>query len=78
MSPLDAPVRRGRWVICFHEQDSSRTPLAIAWLYGAIQIVQIKSGFLRALIQISLTQDVIKRRCVIQRTTRWEVYHGCI
>lgn len=62
MSPLDASVRRGRWVICFHDQDSSRTPLVIAWLFGAMQIVQIKSGFLRALTQISVAQDVIKRR----------------
>jgi hypothetical protein len=29
MSPSEAPVRRGRWLICFYDQDSSRSPLTV-------------------------------------------------
>jgi hypothetical protein len=57
MSPLDAPVRRGRWVIWFHDEDSNRNPLVVAWLLGAMQVVPEQIQILRALIRFSLTRE---------------------
>jgi hypothetical protein len=49
--------------------------LIVAWFPGTMQVVQLKS--LSRIDPDFSTQCLIERRHV-PRTTRWEVYHGCI